>query len=183
MHGPGRMLLGDIEGLEIVEFILDLGPGVDVEAGGTEDRLDTAHGPGDRVHAGRRLAASRQRDIHRLIRDPRLQRGVLQRAASRLDRRLERGLGLVDRLARRRALIRRSACPAALAAGSVSPSCQGSGPGFHPDPRASRWRPLRRDPVAAGFRCRPRRSPGTQIKRGKGWKTFPSHATQITRWA
>ena len=107
MHGPGRMLLGDIEGLEIVEFILDLGPGVDVEAGGTEDRLDTAHGPGDRVHACRRLAASRQRDIHRLIGDPRFQRGALQRTASRLDRRLKFGLRQIDRLARRRALIRR----------------------------------------------------------------------------
>ena len=49
LHVPGRMVLGKVQGLEVVVIQLDLGAFGDVEAHAAEDGGDVLDGPGDQV--------------------------------------------------------------------------------------------------------------------------------------
>ena len=57
VHGPGRVMRGNVERFEVVEVVLDLGPLDDLEAEAPKERLDPLQRPGDRMQAPRPLSA------------------------------------------------------------------------------------------------------------------------------
>ena len=60
VHGPRRMMGRDVERLEVVVVVLDLGAFRDLEAELAEQRLDTRQRPGDGVQPARAAAAPGQ---------------------------------------------------------------------------------------------------------------------------
>ena len=95
------MVRRDVERLEVVEVVLDLRPGGDLEAGAAKDLLDAQPRQSDRMQAAALLAPSRQRDIDAPGGELALDLRALQRLAPRLDGGLHALLGLVDALAGR----------------------------------------------------------------------------------
>src|ERR1700761_151831 len=104
VHRPRRMILRNIQRLEIVEVVLDLGTRRYLESGLRENALDPQPRAGDRMQAARLLAAARQGHIDFPLGEFRGHRRLLEADAVHLERRLDRGLGLVDPLPRRRPL-------------------------------------------------------------------------------
>ena len=94
------MIRRDVQRLEVVKVILDLGPGRDLEARPGEDPLDAQARPGDGMDAAPLLATSRQGDIQGTAGELGPKRLLVQLGTARVERPLNRGLGLVDFLAR-----------------------------------------------------------------------------------
>ena len=63
VHRARRVVGGDVERLEVVEVVLDLGPLGHAESGAAEDRLDPQPRARDRMQPAGRLAAARQGDV------------------------------------------------------------------------------------------------------------------------
>ena len=111
VHLAGRMALGEIQLGEVVVVGLDVRTFGDGEAHVGEDRGELVHHLADRMHAarfGRRLA-HRQRDVHGLGGEPRVERRALEAFAARVERRVDAVLEPVDRRALHLALVRRHA--------------------------------------------------------------------------
>jgi hypothetical protein len=66
VHGPRRMVRGNVERLEVVVVVLDLGPRHDRVTGAGEDLFDAQHRLGDRVQPAAALASPRQSDVDAL---------------------------------------------------------------------------------------------------------------------
>ena len=79
MHRPRRMVGGDVERLEVVPVVLDLGPALHREAGVAEQRLDAAPRAAHRMQAARLLAPARLRDVDAAGRELALEFGLLER--------------------------------------------------------------------------------------------------------
>ena len=75
VHRPRRMVGGDVERLEIVEIVLDLGSLGHAEPGPPEDGLDAQACPRHRMQAADRLAAARERHVDSAARKLALERG------------------------------------------------------------------------------------------------------------
>ena len=82
-------------------LVLDFRPGVHLEPGRGEDRLDPLERPRDRVHAADRLTAAGLRHVDRARLERGIELGAVEHVAARLYRGLDLLLGLVDRLSRR----------------------------------------------------------------------------------
>ena len=63
VHGPGRVVRGNVERFEVVEVVLDLGAFHDVEPEVAKEGLDPLQGPGDRVEAAGPLSPSGKGDV------------------------------------------------------------------------------------------------------------------------
>ena len=96
VHGPRRMMGRDIERLEVVVVVLDLGAFRDLEAELAEQCLDARQRPGDGVQPARAAAAPGQGHVQALFRQAPLQGLPLQIGLARFDGRLQPLLGLVD---------------------------------------------------------------------------------------
>ena len=106
-HLPRRMLRRDVERLEIVPVVLDVGAFRHGKAHVGEDRHDLLGGLAHRVDSPKRPLARRQRDVDPLGLQPRRQRGLLQHRPARRQRLLDLALDRVERLARLAPLFRR----------------------------------------------------------------------------
>ena len=104
MHGPGRVVRGNVEGFEVVEVVLDLGAFHDVEPEVAKERLDPFQGPGNRVEAAGPLSPPGKGHVDPFPAELGVHRGPGQRLAPGARRLRERVLDLVERLAGRRPL-------------------------------------------------------------------------------
>ena len=112
VHRPRRMVLRDVERLEVVEVVLDLGPVGDVEAGARKISSMRRARARDRMQAAAALAAARQRHVDASAASCAAScapRAASRRASSAVVRAL---LRVVDRFARRRAALPAAACRA-----------------------------------------------------------------------
>ena len=109
MHGPRRVVGGDVEGLEVVVVVLHLRAFRHLETGIGEEVLDAPQGAGDGVQAPGALTTARQGDVDPLTRQAGTQGLPFQVGAAGLDGLLDLDLGLVDGLAGPRTLLRRQA--------------------------------------------------------------------------
>src|SRR5690606_16031287 len=66
VHGTRRVMIGNIEGAEVVVVVLDLGTDRHLVACRFKDSLDSVDGAAHRMGTAGALAATGQRDIHRL---------------------------------------------------------------------------------------------------------------------
>ena len=89
------MLVGHVEGFEVVLVVLDLRPFEHLVAEPREDRLDFLAHQAERMAMAERRRPPRQRDVHRPGRPPRGRRAHLALGERLLDARLQR----VDQLA------------------------------------------------------------------------------------
>ena len=101
------MIGGNVERLEVVEVILDLGPGRDLESRLHENALDAQSRAGHRMDAARFLTAPRQGHIDGAARELGIERFTIEPLATRLDRRVNDDLGVVDLLSGRGPLLGR----------------------------------------------------------------------------
>ena len=81
------MVGGDVERLEVVPVVLDLGAVLDREPGAAEERDRAAPRAGDRVQPARGLAASRLRDVDAIGGESPRELGPLEVDAPRFERR------------------------------------------------------------------------------------------------
>ena len=154
------MVLRVVQRGEVVPVGLDLGTVGDVEADRAEDRLDPLPGADDRVDAAAAAAAAGQRDVERLLGEPRSSLRARQLGAPALERLLDALLGGVDAPAGGLAFLRARACRGPSAARSAPRPCRGSAP----------WR-SRATPGR-----RPRRTPPPRARR---WLSRPSSACPV----
>src|SRR5690606_30398065 len=89
VHGPGRVVAGNVERFEVMVVVLDFRTLGHAVADMGEELLDALLGAGHRVQAARGLAAARQGDVDTFGGQPGLQRGGFQL-------RLARGEGALD---------------------------------------------------------------------------------------
>ncbi len=106
MHGPRRVILRDVQRFEIMKVVLDLRARGHLESRLGEDPLDAQPRSRDGMQAAGFLTAARQGHIEGALRQLQGQCRLLQADATHLQRRLNRGLRIVDPLARGRPLIR-----------------------------------------------------------------------------
>ena len=99
VHGPGRVVRGNVECFEVVEVVLDLGAFHDVEPEVAKERLDPFQGPGNRVEAAGPLSPSRKGHVDSFPAELGVHRGPGQCLAPGSRRLRERVLDLVERLA------------------------------------------------------------------------------------
>src|SRR5579863_5218066 len=85
MHRPRGVIRREVERLEIVEVVLDLRTGGDLEAGAAEELLHAKPRERHRMQAPALLAASRQRDIDTAGSELALDVRTCQCLAARLD--------------------------------------------------------------------------------------------------
>ncbi len=107
VHRPRRVILRDIQRLEIMEVVLDLRPRGYLESGLREDALDAQPRPGDGMNAAGFLAAPRQGHIDGAPGEVLLEPSLLEADSMHFQGCLDRRLRIVDALARRGTLGRR----------------------------------------------------------------------------
>ncbi len=90
------MVLRIVERGEVVPVGFDFGAVGDVEADRAEYRLDALLGAGERMQAPAARAAPRERDVERLLRQPRIELPLRQRVAPLGERGLELVLRRID---------------------------------------------------------------------------------------
>src|SRR4051812_21145434 len=101
------MVLGIVQRGEVVPVGLDLRTVGDFEADRAPDLLDALPGANHRVDAAAAAAAPGQRDVERLLGEPRVQLRIRKLAAARLERAFYSALGLVESRPEIPALLRR----------------------------------------------------------------------------
>ena len=94
---PRRMVGGNVQRPEIAPVILDIRPLGDRKPHRPENRRHLFNRPADRMDQPASSQQRRQRHIHPLPRQPRLQRRPLQHHPPRLDRPAQRVLQLIQR--------------------------------------------------------------------------------------
>jgi hypothetical protein len=94
------MIFRDIEGLKVVEVILDLGPREHLESCLAEDLLDPQARARDRMQAACLLTAARQGDIDLTLGQLSFHRRLFETDTMHLERGLDRRFSFVDALSR-----------------------------------------------------------------------------------
>ena len=95
VHLARGMFRRNIEGVEIVKIVFDIGAFGDGKAHLAEDRDAFVHRPADRMETALRNATDRQRDVDCLLRQTNVEPAILELGAARLDRPGDRILGLI----------------------------------------------------------------------------------------
>src|SRR5712672_937538 len=96
VHRTRRMIRRDVECLEIVEVVFDLGSRGHIEAGTAEQLLDPQSCLRHRMQATPLLAPSGKRDIDPASREFALDLSPLERETTLIERGLHTLLGLID---------------------------------------------------------------------------------------
>ena len=97
----------DVEGLEVVVIVFDLGPLLDGIAGPGEEMLDPLEGAGNRVQSTQVLTTARQSHINGFTGKFLLDGGTFKIASPGIDGFFDLPLGFIDFLAGGRALLSR----------------------------------------------------------------------------
>ncbi len=99
VHRTRRVILGRVQGGEIVAVVFDFRAVGDFEADRGKQRFDALQRPRHRMQAAARLATAGQRDVQRLFGQARFQRRLADRFAALVERSFDGALGDVDRRA------------------------------------------------------------------------------------
>ena len=86
MHGARRMVRREVQRLEVVPVVLDLGAIDALVAEPREDRRDALQRPGDRMDAAALAIAAGQRNVDRLGGKPAVELGLFQHGPARRQR-------------------------------------------------------------------------------------------------
>ncbi len=142
LHLPGRVVRGEVQGVEVEPLRLDLGALGDLVPHGHEDVGDTLHERGERVPGAGRDAVVRQGDVHRLLdQDTGVTLG-LQLAEASGEGLVDGAPGLADELAGRGLGLRGQR--ADLAVGEGQRGCRRCARPWPPGARRGRRRRRRR---------------------------------------
>ena len=121
VHRARRMIRRDIERLEVVPVVLDLGTALDGEAGAAEQLLDTASCARQRMQRAVALAAPRLRHVDAGCRELALERDALELGASRLGERDQLVVYARSRAHPRSCARRVTSAPSALRCAVIAP--------------------------------------------------------------
>ena len=105
VHGAGRVVPGNIQGLEVVVIVFDLGPLLHAVTGAGKNLFNTLQGAGYRVQATQVLATAWQGNINGFAGQPGFDGRLLEIRTAGIDSLFNLPLGFVDLLTGRRAFL------------------------------------------------------------------------------